>query len=538
MKISHFTDFLPDETVYSVACRYFDRMQFRSYSIVSQHLFGGQTNGVVTDLPSSLEHLIQALPPYHRYTADIIIDQHTLFPLYAPFLSFERSSILRHRMKAGSPAVHWIAGITTSRVSRVQWLRYCPACVDYDRLTYGECYWHRVHQVPGVLVCPIHEIMLEDSSVNMAHGYNVAQFCSAECSVNTLPQHRVPAHLCAILVQIARNAKWLLEQPVSIDQGYVRQLYLSLLAERGLVATRGRVRYAKLKKVALDYYPADLLEKLECGIQSKENWLANWTVIRHPLHHLLFIQLLCETTQEFFTKPHPTSAPFGNGPWPCLNPLCSHFQERVITSYTLRHSPLNRPIATFACLCGFKYSRSGPDIDDEASFRIGAISQYGDVWDQQLTTYWLDPKIPTSQIACLMHVSTKTVQRQAARLGLPFAPDIPRRGKRPKIHQDSINEQRDTYRALWEETRKSLSDAEVKKTVKAPSQAYYWLWEHDREWLKEHYTSGGLSLRNEQLLQSRIQMLRNHYSQVDADLAKAVMELLKRFVLAQISRSE
>jgi hypothetical protein len=53
------------------------------------------------------------------------------------------------------------------------------------------------------------------------------------------------------------------------------------------------------------------------------------------------------------------------------------------------------------------------------------------------------------------------------------------------------------------------------------------LWEHDREWLKEHYPIADLSLRQERLLQGKIQLLRNSYSQIDADLAKAVRETAK-----------
>jgi hypothetical protein len=77
MKRSHFPDFLPDETIYSVACRYFDRVQFCSHSFVSQYFFGSQTNGTLTDSPSSLERLSLTLPPHHRYTAVTAVDQHT-----------------------------------------------------------------------------------------------------------------------------------------------------------------------------------------------------------------------------------------------------------------------------------------------------------------------------------------------------------------------------------------------------------------------------------------------------------------------------
>lgn len=44
-------------------------------------------------------------------------------------------------------------------------LRYCPACAANDREQYGEAYWHRIHQLIGIQVCPVHRCYLMDSSV-------------------------------------------------------------------------------------------------------------------------------------------------------------------------------------------------------------------------------------------------------------------------------------------------------------------------------------------------------------------------------------
>ncbi|MBR4577588.1 MAG: TniQ family protein [Clostridia bacterium] len=44
-----------------------------------------------------------------------------------------------------------------------KYLRYCPECVKEDRETYGETYWHMIPQLPGVTVCPVHMVPLENS---------------------------------------------------------------------------------------------------------------------------------------------------------------------------------------------------------------------------------------------------------------------------------------------------------------------------------------------------------------------------------------
>lgn len=38
-------------------------------------------------------------------------------------------------------------------------------CLIEDTQKYGEPYWHRMHQIPGVLVCPTHGFVLLDSSI-------------------------------------------------------------------------------------------------------------------------------------------------------------------------------------------------------------------------------------------------------------------------------------------------------------------------------------------------------------------------------------
>lgn len=39
--------------------------------------------------------------------------------------------------------------------------RFCRQCREQDLQIYGMTYWHREHHLPGVDICPIHEIALE-----------------------------------------------------------------------------------------------------------------------------------------------------------------------------------------------------------------------------------------------------------------------------------------------------------------------------------------------------------------------------------------
>lgn len=122
-----------------------------------EDLFGSDTVVAVVDLPGHLDALVSRLPLGHQYSSDGIIDHHTLLPYFAPFLAPSQLEGIRHAMRIGAgSAITGRAGIMASTVKTPPVLQYCVQCVEAARMAYGEAYWHRVHQLPGVTVCPHH----------------------------------------------------------------------------------------------------------------------------------------------------------------------------------------------------------------------------------------------------------------------------------------------------------------------------------------------------------------------------------------------
>ena len=155
-----------------------------------------------------------------------------------------------------------------------------------------------------------------------------------------------PEHFHPILIQLAKNVKWLLEQSISVEREQIQLQYIQLLTEHNLTTIMTRnVHRVKLKKAVLNYYPPNLLKILGCDIQRSENWLLNWKTMEHPLHHLLLIQFLCENPQKFLLKHNivlttsvKTSAL-----------LKSHGQvtkSELVLSYAVRQGNLGPPFAT------------------------------------------------------------------------------------------------------------------------------------------------------------------------------------------------
>lgn len=236
-----FPDPYPDELLLSVCSRYHDRLGYRSRESTGWDLLGASRAKVAVDLPSNIDRLVALLPPYHRYTADRIIQENTLYPIYAPFISKERALFLREDMKGcRGGAIHGRAGVLTSKLS-TEYLRFCPLCVAEDRKEWRETYWHRLHQVPGVEVCPVHLTFLESSEVPARKVRNREVYVAAERVARTVSARPLnpsaPDHIT--LIRIAQDAAWLLDREGLTSEPHVmRNRYLRLLFEKKLATYR------------------------------------------------------------------------------------------------------------------------------------------------------------------------------------------------------------------------------------------------------------------------------------------------------------
>lgn len=184
MTLGFFPTPYPDELLYSVCARYAALVQYHNTEALNIDLFGRRGVAAIIDLPSNLAFLTSQFPSAHQLTVNRLIDEHSLIPYYSPFIGLRRVHALRSAMEGdGGASVHKIAGIIASSISLPERLRFCPLCVKSDRSNYGECYWHRLHQVAGVTVCHQHSIFLEESAVRTRNRANSGVYVTAEQAV-------------------------------------------------------------------------------------------------------------------------------------------------------------------------------------------------------------------------------------------------------------------------------------------------------------------------------------------------------------------
>lgn len=422
-----FPDPYHDELLLSVCSRYHDRLGYRSRECTGRDILGASRARIAADLPSNIDRLVSVLPPFHPYTADRIIQENTLYPFYSPFISSERALSLWEDMKGSrGGATHGRAGVLTSKLT-TEYLRFCPLCVVEDRKEWRETYWHRLHQVPGVEVCPVHLTFLESSGLRARSTRNGEVYVAAEKVVHATAARPLklstPDHVT--LLRIAQDVAWLLSQRGLTSEPHIaRNRYLRLLFERKLATYTGVVNTTKLRGAFLMSYSSDLLRLLGCGLERRFNWLRR--IVQNnskgsaqpPLHHLLLMNFLGCQAKDFFSLPETRVEPFGVGPWPCLNRAGNHFgQLRVMKcEITKTWDRERKPVGHFHCDCGFVYCRVGPESSPEARYQFSRIESYGDVWYSTVKRMRASEELTSKEIGLRLGVSCSLINKHLARL--------------------------------------------------------------------------------------------------------------------------
>ena len=159
--LAYFPTPYPDELLYSVFSRYYARSGHLAYIYAAEELYVKKTTRPDVEFINELtENALESLT--RELSIEEVIQKHTLFPYYGRFLKYERRTKAFDALISMKGKFHDLLAVPTQRV---KYLRCCPLCVKEDRNKYGETYWHRIHHLTGVDICPVHYCRLENSNI-------------------------------------------------------------------------------------------------------------------------------------------------------------------------------------------------------------------------------------------------------------------------------------------------------------------------------------------------------------------------------------
>ena len=334
-----------DELLYSLIARYHIRSGNISPKITLQELFGSTTNIATPDLPSSLNYLSKQIQHLFPSSVTDLIDQYTLYPFYRPFLPPQRDRLIQKSMRANiGQNIHTRAGIMASAIATPRYFRFCPQCNTEDLDRYGEIYWHRLHQITGVFICPEHSTLLQDSTISF-QGLNRHEYyaASSDNCVVAEPCDTYSDRTKQQLQTLAADTWWLLNRNLAArTPEYFQQQYRSLLIDREYANSNGRVRRVRLARDFRLFYDREMLALLDSSLEENNdaNWLFDLLCKHrksfHPIRHLLLIRFLTDSVDRFFTAKYQYQ-PFGKAPWICLNSAANHYLKPVINDLKISH---------------------------------------------------------------------------------------------------------------------------------------------------------------------------------------------------------
>ena len=274
--LGFFPTLYPGELLYSAIARYQIRSGNLSPKANIEELFNSRTITATADLPCGLDNLVQNLPTYSSITTDSLINSHTLYPFYAPFLLPKRAKRVKESMKSARGGnIHTTVGVMASAIVSPQYFRFCPECLQADLDKYGETYWHRLHQIQGVVFCSVHKVALRNSQIPI-QGFNKHQYEAAtefNCWADT--EYGYSKTVIKQLTNLAQDISLLIEgaYPSRTLEWFTRR-YQTLLIEKGYANVSGRVKQKQLIDDFLFFYGREFLEAINCLVSCEDN--SNW----------------------------------------------------------------------------------------------------------------------------------------------------------------------------------------------------------------------------------------------------------------------
>jgi hypothetical protein len=394
-------------------------------------------------------------------------------------------------------------------------LRYCLYCAEEDKNEFGETYWHRLHQLPGVLVCPDHLCFLENTSLKWKRGIGGHFHLAENYVLRKKPRLlKTDDSEHQVLVKLAKNARWLLSQKISIENNVIRDRYYNQLLKKELALYNGKLRH-RLFKAFQDFYPPLLLKMLGCSLETNNrSWIfrivqkGKTDILHHPVRHLLIMHFLGYSAEEFFNS-FTAFKPFVNSPYPCLNRAGDHFGDLKISECKIfdnltKGKNRGKPIAIFSCDCGFIYQRVGPDKSEDDRFRYDSIREYGKIWEKKLEELWNDLSLSRAEIGRRLGISDLSVTYHAKRLKLPMNVSGARISndnthRRKKIRR-TFAEHREIYREEWLKVLQENPHLSRTELVKKAHHENLWLMRNDAEWINAYLPEPGKYIRKGELL--------------------------------------
>ncbi|QQZ09621.1 TnsD family Tn7-like transposition protein [Heyndrickxia vini] len=492
--ITYFPTPYNDESLYSIVARYHIHNGHKWPGATLEELFNSNKIRKVEEVYIRyLPSLVKKISVFsNKFTSKYFIDNHTEIPIVRPFkenswyndftLNLDRNARRGSKVLYSSYLPKQYSS-NAQNISSKEYFYYCPECLMNQYNEFGECFWNRLHQIPGIFVCNIHKIPLLEHYMNFKN-FKKVNFITPKLEDAYRKGHKFKENIMDLLINISEDLEYLMRRNFSsLSEQYLFEKYMVLMKIKGIGFPFNK-RQRLLGEMVLDFYPEEILNLFNSNFDllDKRNWLETITtqsrmVYCHPLRHVLVMRVLSGSVKNFFEKEY-IYEPFGQKPWICMNPLSEHYLKPKVNRLDLSVNENTRNIqGDFVCDCGYVYRLREGEIDPTQvkNFNNRVIKR-GALWEKSLLKL-VEDKMMKKDIADITMLNRNALAKIINQL------INMRQLDEQNQHVEHKKKKTLEYREEWIKLRKSHPSLPRKELSSINRKVYVWLNKHDKDWL-------------------------------------------------------
>lgn len=311
--LSFIPPLLPDQTLYSWVSIFHEMSGNATEQETLIQLFGSERAGRHFHIPSHLATFCAATqltlgPP------EVIATSATILPAYLRFRPNSTNSNVLQRIYGNQTAgIAQTLRTSSTPLHTFPPRRYCRLCIERDLQREGIAYWHRTHQLPGVLVCIDHGIPLSATPMSSHDNRHGKLFTPEQDLLNASEPSSANQYSDRQLFILDRLA--LLAQQIATTQlpgGYtrtrLRQACIAALIDRGLFDSDTTACAMNASRDYANHFAPTLRVPDLAPILSERSTRLLWNLLSntqhtdHPIEYLLLIDWLFGNWEIFWSQ--------------------------------------------------------------------------------------------------------------------------------------------------------------------------------------------------------------------------------------------
>jgi len=261
-----------DELLGSILARFVQRQGVQDDKVALNLLFGSRVIVPSALLQGHIEQLLVHAGHIWKIDSETIIQNHTIHPLFTPFVGNAVSKQLHCDLK-NTQKNHSVlrSGINASNLKWPTFFKVCPKCVQVQVENQGYAYWQRLFQIPGVECCPEHGITLLNTSM-LLQPHRRHRFVGAE-GLN-LPHGLLYENAAPLKIKLASTVEELLcvRHDAQPDINQWSYFYKNIAHKRGFVSGKN-IDHRRIAQLVTEIWGQEFLKTYGVSISGANNWL-------------------------------------------------------------------------------------------------------------------------------------------------------------------------------------------------------------------------------------------------------------------------